>query len=197
MTLEGSLLIGQQTVHGTGAAIHAVNPATGETLEPAYPGGTQVDVERACELAWSAFDTYRETSLEDRAKFLETVASHRQGTCRTSGHQRVGWPRHSVCSQEVRAAGRRLLTDIRFWSRGGYCLGHRFSHQGGWLHRLTQWRPGFVESRPVAGRTDPVLRRDEFDQSGLPTAGGAQGARRGDGQGLRRIAQYGRGPVLH
>lgn len=74
MTLEGSLLIGQQAVRGTGAAMHAVNPATGETLEPSYSGATQVDVERACELAWRAFETYRETLLEERAKFLETVA---------------------------------------------------------------------------------------------------------------------------
>ncbi|WP_025733274.1 aldehyde dehydrogenase (NADP(+)) [Carnimonas nigrificans] len=74
MKLTGEMLIGQQTVKGSCDPIHAINPATDEQLEPAYPGGTQVEVEHACKLAWSAFDTYRETSLEDRAKFLETVA---------------------------------------------------------------------------------------------------------------------------
>ncbi|MGQ0333281.1 aldehyde dehydrogenase (NADP(+)) [Halomonas elongata] len=74
MTLEGKLLIGQQAIEGSRAAIQAINPATGERLEPGYPGGTQDDVERACELAWTAFDTYRETSLEARAGFLEAVA---------------------------------------------------------------------------------------------------------------------------
>ncbi|MDR5860018.1 aldehyde dehydrogenase (NADP(+)) [Halomonas eurihalina] len=74
MTLEGKLLIGQQAVEGSRVAIRATNPATGERLEPGYPGGTQDDVERACELAWTAFDTYRETSLEARAGFLEAVA---------------------------------------------------------------------------------------------------------------------------
>ncbi|WP_280563442.1 MULTISPECIES: aldehyde dehydrogenase (NADP(+)) [unclassified Chromohalobacter] len=74
MNLEGKQVIGQQLVQGSRDPIQAVNPATNERLDPAYPGGTQVEVERACELAWSAFDTYRETSLEDRAKFLETVA---------------------------------------------------------------------------------------------------------------------------
>lgn len=74
MNLTGEMLIGQQAVKGSRDPIQAINPATGETLDPAYPGGTQAEVERACELAWAAFDSYRETSLEDRAKFLETVA---------------------------------------------------------------------------------------------------------------------------
>ncbi|SEN36949.1 aldehyde dehydrogenase (NADP(+)) [Halomonas caseinilytica] len=74
MTLEGKLLIGQQAVEGSRVAIRAINPATNESLEPGYPGGTQADVERACELAWAAFDDYRHTSLEARAAFLEAVA---------------------------------------------------------------------------------------------------------------------------
>jgi NADP-dependent aldehyde dehydrogenase len=31
-------------------------------------------VERACALAWAAFDAYRETGIEQRARFLETIA---------------------------------------------------------------------------------------------------------------------------
>ncbi|WP_372613731.1 aldehyde dehydrogenase (NADP(+)) [Halomonas sp.] len=75
MTLEGKLLIGQQAISGQQAEIHAVNPATGETLAPAYAGGSQTEVDQACALAEVAFDTYRETSLEARATFLETVAA--------------------------------------------------------------------------------------------------------------------------
>ncbi len=75
MTLEGKLLIGQQAISGQQADIQAVNPATGETLAPAYPGGSKAEVEQACELAEAAYATYRETSLEDRAVFLETIAS--------------------------------------------------------------------------------------------------------------------------
>ncbi|WP_146910403.1 aldehyde dehydrogenase (NADP(+)), partial [Halomonas halophila] len=71
---EGKQLIGQQAVLSDGKAIQAVDPATGETLSPVYPGGGQAEVERACELAWAAFDAYRETGLEARAAFLETVA---------------------------------------------------------------------------------------------------------------------------
>ncbi|MCB8887836.1 aldehyde dehydrogenase (NADP(+)) [Vreelandella malpeensis] len=75
MALEGKLLIGQQSVSGTRANIQATNPATGETLDPAYVGGDRSHVEQAAALAWDAFDTYRETSLEARASFLETIAS--------------------------------------------------------------------------------------------------------------------------
>ncbi|MBT2787145.1 MULTISPECIES: aldehyde dehydrogenase (NADP(+)) [unclassified Halomonas] len=75
MALEGNLLIGQQPVTGTQANIQAVNPATGEKLEPIYVGGNRAHVEQACELAETAYATYRETSPEERATFLETIAS--------------------------------------------------------------------------------------------------------------------------
>ncbi|QOR37099.1 aldehyde dehydrogenase (NADP(+)) [Billgrantia diversa] len=75
MTLQGKMLIGQAAVSGSSKPINGVNPATGETLEPTYAGGGKAEVERACELAEAAFVSYRETSLEERATFLETVAS--------------------------------------------------------------------------------------------------------------------------
>ncbi|SHF85662.1 NADP-dependent aldehyde dehydrogenase [Modicisalibacter ilicicola DSM 19980] len=74
-SLQGNLLIGQRNVTGNSKTIHAINPATGETLEPAYAGGSTAEVDQACQLAWEAFDVYRETSLEERAVFLETIAS--------------------------------------------------------------------------------------------------------------------------
>ncbi|SDO12533.1 aldehyde dehydrogenase (NADP(+)) [Vreelandella arcis] len=75
MTIRGEMLIGQQTVTGTQANIQAVNPATGEKLDPIYVGGSRAHVEQATELAETAYATYRETSLEERATFLETIAS--------------------------------------------------------------------------------------------------------------------------
>ncbi|WP_447957350.1 aldehyde dehydrogenase (NADP(+)) [Vreelandella sp. EE7] len=74
MNLTGEMLIGQKAVKGSRDPIQAINPATNERLEPGYAGGTQAEVDQACQLAWDAFDQYRETSLEDRAAFLETVA---------------------------------------------------------------------------------------------------------------------------
>lgn len=79
MTLQGTSLIGQQATKGSRAVIQAVNPATGERLSPEYPGVDQAAVEQACQLAEAAFDSYRETSLEARASFLETIASEIEG----------------------------------------------------------------------------------------------------------------------
>ncbi|MCE8045107.1 aldehyde dehydrogenase family protein, partial [Halomonas daqingensis] len=66
--------IGREAVSGSSTPIHAVDPATGERLAPAYAGGTQAEVERACALAEEAFGVYRETTLEQRAAFLDTIA---------------------------------------------------------------------------------------------------------------------------
>lgn len=74
MTLTGHMLIGATAVLGAGAAQHAINPANGERLEPAFPAGSADDVARAAELARAAFDAYRNTPLETRAQFLESIA---------------------------------------------------------------------------------------------------------------------------
>ncbi|MFP8968428.1 aldehyde dehydrogenase (NADP(+)) [Pokkaliibacter sp. CJK22405] len=72
--LNGKLLIGQEAIRGTEQDIHAENPATGETLYPAYPGASLAQVREACALAQQAFDPFRALSDEKRAVFLETCA---------------------------------------------------------------------------------------------------------------------------
>ena len=61
MQLTGDMLIGGAAVRGRGAEMRAVNPSSGSKLDPSFAGGTAADVERACALAWSAFDIFRET----------------------------------------------------------------------------------------------------------------------------------------
>ncbi|MGY6567151.1 MAG: aldehyde dehydrogenase family protein, partial [Halomonadaceae bacterium] len=73
MTLQGTSLIGRTAVTGSRDEIRAVNPATGAPLDPAYRGGSEAEVARACELAEAAFGAYRETTLAARAAFLESV----------------------------------------------------------------------------------------------------------------------------
>lgn len=76
MILSGNLLLGQTPTPGGCKAIHAIDPATGHVLQPAYAGATAEQVAQACVLAQQAFDSYRETSLEQRAGFLEAIARH-------------------------------------------------------------------------------------------------------------------------
>lgn len=75
MTIAGTMLIGRNDVAGTDKAIRAINPNTGEALEPPFKGGTASDVDQAARLAQSAFASYRETSLEERASFLEAIGA--------------------------------------------------------------------------------------------------------------------------
>jgi alpha-ketoglutaric semialdehyde dehydrogenase len=74
MKLTGNLLIGAQQVAGNKGSFFAINPATGQPIEPAYHMGSASDVERACTLAEQAFDIYRELWTSVRANFLETIA---------------------------------------------------------------------------------------------------------------------------
>lgn len=76
MTLQGQSLIGGQAVRGSQGQQQAINPATGETLLPAFGGASLADLERACALADKAFDVYREVTLEQRAALLEKIADN-------------------------------------------------------------------------------------------------------------------------
>jgi alpha-ketoglutaric semialdehyde dehydrogenase len=74
MVLTGKQLIGAQARFGTEGTLRATNPATGDQIEPPFGGGNTDDVDTACTLASTAFDTYRAISLERRAQFLEAIA---------------------------------------------------------------------------------------------------------------------------
>jgi len=73
-TLTGEMFIGAARVRGAAGTFRGHDPARGAWLEPAYGGGAPADVERACLLAWEAFDAFRDTDLETRARLLDTAA---------------------------------------------------------------------------------------------------------------------------
>ncbi len=72
--LTGASLIGADDSHD-GTEFRPVNPGTGEQLDPVYHDAGADDVDRAAELAWAAFDDYRHTTFEQRAAFLEAIAT--------------------------------------------------------------------------------------------------------------------------
>jgi NADP-dependent aldehyde dehydrogenase len=74
MNISGEMLIGNDLVKGSSDAFFAQNPTTNRKMEPAFCGGTQEDIDKACKLAKGAFTAYRNTTLEERAIFLETIA---------------------------------------------------------------------------------------------------------------------------
>ena len=75
MQITGTMLIGQNDVAGSGPAFHAIDPASGDTLSPAYPSGDQSHVDAAATLADQAFASYRATTPEQRAAFLREIGA--------------------------------------------------------------------------------------------------------------------------
>ncbi|BFM12150.1 aldehyde dehydrogenase (NADP(+)) [Simiduia litorea] len=74
MKVTGEMLIGARAVMGSQKPIFAVNPATGESIQPAFASGEAQQVAEACTLAASAFDGYRNLPLPARADFLDVIA---------------------------------------------------------------------------------------------------------------------------
>ncbi len=74
MSVTGAMLIGSAEVCGTQGKAAAINPATGEALQPTFGGGTLADVDRACTLAARDFDSFRSADHETRARLLEAIA---------------------------------------------------------------------------------------------------------------------------
>ncbi len=72
--LSGRSLIGFREGTGTGGAMHASNPMTGERLGPGFIPATAEEVELAVRLAAEAFDVYRRASGRERGAFLRKIA---------------------------------------------------------------------------------------------------------------------------
>ncbi|MDY7579015.1 aldehyde dehydrogenase (NADP(+)) [Herbaspirillum sp. RTI4] len=70
------MLIGKTAHFGTERQLHAIDPSSGLPIEPPFGTGTTADTDTACTLAQQAFDSYRETTLEQRAQFLEQIATN-------------------------------------------------------------------------------------------------------------------------
>ncbi|MCO7215587.1 aldehyde dehydrogenase (NADP(+)) [Halomonas sp. OfavH-34-E] len=118
MTLEGHHLIGFSSMAGAtdGRTISAVNPASGETLAPAYPLAGQAEVERACQLAEDAFLAYRRLPLADRAAFLEAAADNIDAlgdTLTERAMAETGLPRARLEGERGRTCGQlRLFAEV-------------------------------------------------------------------------------------
>jgi alpha-ketoglutaric semialdehyde dehydrogenase len=116
MSVTGEMLIGQRTERGKGATFRAVDPASGRNLDPAFGSASEADIDRACTLAWAAFDSFRETEPDLRARFLEAAARRildlgdeliERATAET------GLPRPRIEGERARTVGQlRLFADV-------------------------------------------------------------------------------------
>jgi 2,5-dioxopentanoate dehydrogenase len=76
MEVRGEMLIGREACRGAAKPFYGIDAASGALMEPAFHGATPEDLERACSLAFEASLSYRNTRLEARARFLETIAQN-------------------------------------------------------------------------------------------------------------------------
>jgi NADP-dependent aldehyde dehydrogenase len=70
------MVIGGRGVSGAGGILRGLDPVTEAPLDPPYTYGGPAEVSRAAGLAQAAFPSYRATTAEQRARFLETVAEN-------------------------------------------------------------------------------------------------------------------------
>ena len=73
MGLTGELIVGSERVRSA-TTFAPRQTSTGQSLSPPFYAADKGIVDRACDLAWSAFEPYRELGFERRARFLEAIA---------------------------------------------------------------------------------------------------------------------------
>lgn len=72
--MDGRFFIAGERI-ATGETFEAYDPSAGVNVEPAFEISREAHVDCACAAANAAFDTFRETSPETRATFLEAIAA--------------------------------------------------------------------------------------------------------------------------
>lgn len=122
MKITGEMLIGSRAVRGSDAVLQATNPASGEVLGPDFHGGGAAEVDQACQLAEQAFDTFRATTPDQRAAFLERIADEIEAlgdALIERANQESGLPLPRLQGERGRTCGQlrlfaRLLRDGRW-----------------------------------------------------------------------------------
>lgn len=108
MKINGAMLIGQSEVFGAENGLQALNPATGQALPEMFTAGDAGHVDRACTLAAAAFDTYRETSLAERASFLRAIGAGMLAlgdALIDRAHEETGLPKARLTGERGRTIG--------------------------------------------------------------------------------------------
>ncbi|RME70563.1 MAG: aldehyde dehydrogenase (NADP(+)) [Verrucomicrobia bacterium] len=115
--LQGlSTVAGEPVAAAGGATFHAVNPATGERLDPEYREIGDADLDRACRAAGEAGVSYRESSGSQRAALLRAIAGEIEALGETLVDRYVaetGLPRARAEGERARTCGQlRLFADL-------------------------------------------------------------------------------------
>ena len=111
MALCGELFIGLKR-QATDSSFHAIDPASGRALAPAFSAAGAAEVDTACALARSALEPYRAMPPERRAGFLECIAKHilEQGEpLLQRAHEETALPLARLAAERARTVGQLRL----------------------------------------------------------------------------------------
>ncbi len=117
--ITGALLIGSRDIVD-GKVFRAIDPATGELIEPAFTDAGPAHVTEAATLAAGAFPIYRETSPQIRAAFLEAIAANIEALgdeLIVRATQETGLPAARITGERGRTCGQLRL--FASWVREG------------------------------------------------------------------------------
>ncbi|MCB1228888.1 MAG: aldehyde dehydrogenase (NADP(+)) [Verrucomicrobiae bacterium] len=108
LELHGHQLIGRGTSGESDDTFQAANPATGDLLPTVFHEASAAEIDRAMTLAAEAFVAFRQTSAEDRARFLEACADEVEalgGQLIETAMAETGHPEPRCVGERGRATG--------------------------------------------------------------------------------------------
>jgi NADP-dependent aldehyde dehydrogenase len=108
MELHGRNLLGRETSASSRDLFQASNPATGARLDPPYHEAAPGEIDRAMDLAASAFAPYRARPAAERADFLERIAEEILAlgdVLIDRAHRETGLPAARLTGERARTAG--------------------------------------------------------------------------------------------
>ena len=112
MNLHGQSFVGDQLRTGSGETFRAVNPFGDTPLEPLFSAAGENEVNDAMALAETAFESFRETSGEQRAAFLERIADEIMalgGELLSRANQETGLPEARLTGERARTVNQLKL----------------------------------------------------------------------------------------
>ena len=116
MELKGVSLIAGKSGSADGAEFRAVNPQTGESIEPQFRSSSVADVDAAAQAAQQAFATYSQSSGRERARFLRSIADRidaASAELAARGQLETALPQPRLQGEIKRAANQfRLFADV-------------------------------------------------------------------------------------
>jgi 2,5-dioxopentanoate dehydrogenase len=114
--LTGEFLLAGEWVRGTEGSVHAIDPATGERLDPPFGMASTMHADLAANAAREAFAEFRRTTPQRRAEFLELIADNidaRHDLISERAQRETGLPPARLDSEILRTTGQlRLFADL-------------------------------------------------------------------------------------